>query len=96
MNPRVLVAVAWAIFIGAFTFAAGPLAALSDHKVIAAVQLVLTFIMLPGLLVAAEVGSLGPAAIVNALIHFGICFFVLRFFAALQRENTLTGMPEKS
>jgi hypothetical protein len=79
MNPRVLVAAAWAILIGALTFAAGPLAAISDHKVIAAIQLVLTYIMLPGLLVAAEVGSLGPAAVVNALIHFGICFFVLRF-----------------
>jgi hypothetical protein len=79
MNPRVLVAAAWAILVGAFTFAAGPLASLSDHKVIAAFQIAMTYIMLPGLFVAAEVGSLGPAAVVNALIQFGICFFALRF-----------------
>jgi hypothetical protein len=79
MNSRVLVAAAWATLVGTLTFAAGPLAVLSDHKVIAAIQTVLTYIMLPGLIVAAGVGSLGPAAVVNALIHFGICFFVLRF-----------------
>jgi hypothetical protein len=87
MNPRVLVAAAWAILIGALTFAAGPLAMLSDHKVIATIQVVLTYIMLPGLIVAAEVGSLGPAAVVNALIHFGICFFVLRFLPPFRRRT---------
>ena len=86
MNPRVLVAAVWAITIGALTFAAGPLAVLSDHKVIAAIQTVLTYITLPGLIVAARVGSLGPAAVVNALIHFGICFFVLRFFPPFRRR----------
>jgi hypothetical protein len=81
------VAAAWAILIGALTFAAGPLAMLSDHKVIATIQVVLTYIMLPGLIVAAEVGSLGPAAVVNALIHFGICFFVLRFLPPFRRRT---------
>jgi hypothetical protein len=87
MNLRILAAAAWAILIGALTFAAGPLTALSGHKVIAAIQLVLTYLMLPGLFVAAEVGSLGPAAVVNALIHFGICFFVLRFFPPFKRRT---------
>jgi hypothetical protein len=87
MNPRVLVAAVWAITIGALTFAAGPLAAPSSHKAIAAIQLVLTCIMLPGLFVAAEVGSLGPASVVNALIHFGICFFVLRFLPPFRRRT---------
>ena len=87
MNSRVLVAAAWATLIGALTFAAGPLAVLSDHKVIAAIQTVLTYIMLPGLIVAATVGSLGPAAIVNALINFGICFFVLRFLPPFRRRT---------
>jgi hypothetical protein len=87
MNLRVLAAAAWAILIGALTFAAGPLTALSDHKVIAAIQLVLTYVMLLGLFVAAEVGSLGPAAIVKALIHFGICCFVLRFLPPFKRRT---------
>ena len=85
MNRRVLVAAAWAILVGALTFAAGPLTALSDHKVVAAIQLVLTYLMLPGLLVAAGVGSLGPGAVVNALIHFGVGFFVLRFLPPFRR-----------
>jgi hypothetical protein len=87
MNLRFLAAAAWAILIGALTFEAGPLTALSDHEVIAAIQLVLTYLMLPGLFVAAEVGSLGPAAVVNALIHFGICFFVLRFFPTFKKRT---------
>jgi hypothetical protein len=87
MNPRVLVAAAWATLIGALTFAAGPLAVLSDHKLIATIQTALTYIMLPGLIVAAEVGSLGPAAVVNALIHFVICFFVLRFLPPFRRKT---------
>jgi hypothetical protein len=57
MDSRVLVAAAWATLIGALTFAAGPLAVLSDHKVIAVIQTVLTYIMSPGLIVGAEVGS---------------------------------------
>jgi hypothetical protein len=86
MNLRVLVAAAWAILIGALTFAAGPLSALSGHKLIAAIQVAVTYIMLPGLVVAAAVGSLGPAAVVNALIHFGICFFLLRFLPTFRRR----------
>jgi hypothetical protein len=86
MNPNVLVAATWATLIGALTFAAGPLAVLSDHKMIAAIQTVLTYITLPGLIVAARVGSLGPAAAVNALIHFGICFLVLRFLPPFRRR----------
>jgi hypothetical protein len=87
MNPRVLVAAAWATLIGALTFAAGPLAVLSDHKLIATIQTVLTYTMLPGLIVAAEVGSLGPEAVVNALIHFVICFFVPRFLPPFRRKT---------
>jgi hypothetical protein len=87
MDSRVLVAAAWATLIGALTFAAGPLAVLSDHKVIAVIQTVLTYIMSPGLIVGAEVGSLGPAAAVNALIHFGICFLVLRFLPPFRRRT---------
>jgi hypothetical protein len=87
MTPRVWVAAVWATLIGALTFAAGPLAMLSDHKLVAAVQIVLTSILLPGLILAAEVGSLGPAASVNAVIHFGICFFVLRFLPPFRRTT---------
>jgi hypothetical protein len=87
MNPRVLVAAAWAILFGALTFAAGPIASLSTHPGIATIQLVLAYIMLPGLLVAAGVGSLGPGAVVNALIHFGVCFFVLRFSPPFRRRT---------
>lgn len=58
----------------------------SDHVAIAAIQIVLTYIMLPGLVVAALAGSLVPGAIVNALIHFGLCFLALRFFPRLRRE----------
>jgi len=72
--------------IGALTFAAGPLTSSSDHAAIAAVQMFLTYMIVPGLMVAALVGSLGPAAVINALIHFGVCFFALRFLPAFKRK----------
>src|SRR5271156_4451117 len=75
MSPRFLIAAGWGILIGALTFAAGPLGWSSHQAAIAAVQMLLTCMIVPGLLVAALVGSLGPAAVVNALIHFGVCFF---------------------
>jgi hypothetical protein len=58
----------------------------SDHLAIAAIQIVLTYTMLPGLLVAALVGSLVPAAVINALIHFGLCFLALRFLPRLKEK----------
>jgi len=68
MNRRVLIAAVWGILIGSLIFAAGPIAWLSVHTVIAAIQTVLMYLMLPGLIVADGVGSLGPGAVVNALI----------------------------
>jgi len=37
MNSRFLLAAAWGVLIGALTFSAGPLGALSAHKAIAAI-----------------------------------------------------------
>jgi hypothetical protein len=51
----------------------------SDHWGIAAVQVVLTYAMPRGLLVAALVEWLVPAAVINAAIHFGLCLLALRF-----------------
>ena len=96
MNRRVLVAAAWAILVGALTFAAGPLTALSDHKVVAAIQLVLTYLMLPGLLVAAGVGSLGPGSSCECTDSLWGWFLRIFIFASLQTETYLIGMPEKS
>jgi hypothetical protein len=89
MHFRVLIAAAWGMLIGGLTFAAGPIAWLSGHAVIAAIQTVLTYLMLPGLIVAAGVGSLGPAAVVNALIHFGLCFIALRFLLPSRKSRCM-------
>jgi hypothetical protein len=86
MHFRMLIAAAWGILIGGLTFAAGPIAWLSSHAVIAALQTVLTYLILPGLIDAAGVGSLGPAAVVNALIHFGLCFIALRFLVPFRKK----------
>jgi uncharacterized membrane protein SpoIIM required for sporulation len=56
MSPRFLIAATWGILIGALTFAAGPLAGSSNHAAIAAVQMFLTSMIVPGLVVAALIG----------------------------------------
>ena len=42
--------------------------------------------MMPGLMVAAMVGSLIPAVVINAAINFGLCYFVLRYVPALRTK----------
>jgi hypothetical protein len=84
MKRRASIAVVWGVLMGGLTFAAGPLAVLSEHTVVATVQTILTYLLIPGLIVAAAVGSLIPAAGINALIHFALCFFVLRFVPGLK------------
>jgi hypothetical protein len=78
---------------GAMTFAAGPLAWLSDNAAIAFAQATLTYLLVPGLIVTAAVGSLVPAAVINALIHFAICFFVLRFVPAFKSKSLHDDTP---
>ena len=90
MNWRALIAVGWGVLIGSMTFAAGPLTAISDNAVFALAQIALTCVMIPGLYVAAEVGSLVPAAAINAVIHFAMCYLVLRFIPA-PKSATLAG-----
>jgi hypothetical protein len=78
MNHRIWIAALWGVLIGGFTLAAGQILALSDHVLIAVIQTALMYIMLPGLVVGNAVGSLGPAAAINLVINFGICFLGLR------------------
>lgn len=75
MNRRASIAIVWGLLIGELNFAAGPMAFLSDHIVIALIQVVLTIIMIPGLIAAAAVGSLVKVAAINALVHFALCLF---------------------
>ena len=86
MGARKWIAVSWGCLMGALTFAAGPLALLSNHVAIAFLQSFFTYLLFPGLIVAAAVGSLLPAAGVNAMIHFGLCFFLLRFLPAFKQN----------
>lgn len=86
MNWKISIAVLWGALFGALTFAAGPLSVVSDHTTIAIIQIALTSPMIPGLLVAAHVGSLVPAAAINALINFAVCYFALRFVPAFKNK----------
>jgi hypothetical protein len=87
MNTRLLIAAVWGILMGILTLAAGPLSVISPQFVIAAIQISLTYMLFPGLIVAAEVGSLVPAAVINALVHFGICYLALRFLSIFKRKR---------
>ena len=79
MNLRIWIAILWGAFIGVLSLLSARFAVISEHTALAAVQIVLTYLLTPGLILAAFVGSLVPAACINALTHFGLCFFLLRF-----------------
>lgn len=87
MNRRVAVAGAWGLLFGALTCYVGPISSISDHAVLAYVQILLMCLMIPGLIVANGIGSLVPAVVINALIHFALCFFALRFVPAFKSKH---------
>jgi uncharacterized membrane protein YfcA len=65
---------------GGLTFAAGPITALSANPVLAAPQIVLGVLLMPGLFVAAMCGFFLPGALLNAVFHFGLCWLLFRLF----------------
>ena len=67
----------WGILFGCLTFAAGPITALSGNSLIAAAQMGLAILLLPGLFASAVTGYFGPAALINALLHSILCWVVL-------------------
>ena len=79
-------AAACGLSMGGLTFAAGPLALLSANPVIAAIQFVLTMLLFPGLLCAAMVGSLVPAAFINGFFYLGISWLLFTVFAGFKRR----------
>jgi hypothetical protein len=86
MMDRYNVSMAWGMAIGALTFAAGPIGWTSANPIIAAFQWVLTMLMVPGLIGAAFIGSLGVGAIINVLFHFGLCWVLFSFFSRFRRR----------
>ncbi len=73
MSARNTVSMAWGLVIGALTFAAGPIGWTSTNPIIAALQWVLLILISPGLIGSAATGFLGIGAVINALLHFGLC-----------------------
>lgn len=82
---RYNVSVVWALLMGGLTFAAGPITALSANPVVAAPQIALGALLMPGLLVAAMCGFFLPGALVNAAFHYGLCWLLLHFFIRERR-----------
>jgi hypothetical protein len=77
---RLRIAIAWGLFIGILSFWVGSISNLSANPIIELVQRFLMILLLPGLIGAGAVTGnlhvlfLAPAAAINALIHFGICW----------------------
>jgi hypothetical protein len=77
----------WGILIGCLTFAAGPITALSGNSLIAAAQMGLVNLLLPGLFASAVTGYFGPGALINALLHFILCLVVLLLLRKIIRRS---------
>jgi len=78
------IAIAWGILLGSLTFAVRPISTISANFVLGAIQKGTMVLLLPGLIGSAAVAgnvhafSLVPAAIINALFHFGIAWLLIR------------------
>jgi tetratricopeptide (TPR) repeat protein len=95
MRVRNAVSLAWGVAIGCLTFAAGPIGWASANPIIAAFQWALLILIMPGIIGGGAVGGsmhtifLGIAALINALLHFGICWLLFPLFSrsSLKRAN---------
>lgn len=82
---RLLISMIWGTLFGGLTFAVGSIASLSANMIVAAMQIVIMFLLLPGIIGAGAISgnihaySLGPGAIINALVNFGLCWLLFPF-----------------
>jgi hypothetical protein len=58
------------------TLEAGPISWISANRIIAIPQTALVYLLVPGLVISAGVGSLLPGAAINGLIYFGLTKFI--------------------
>ena len=93
MKVRNAVSMAWGMAIGCLTFAAGPIGWASANPIIAAVQWVLLILILPGIIGGGAVSGsmhtvfLGVGAVINALLHFGLCWALFPLFSRSQEKG---------
>jgi hypothetical protein len=72
--------------IGSLTFAVGLISVLSPNPIISAAQVVLMFLMLPGIIGGGAIAGnahafqLGIGALLNGLFHFAISWLVIPLF----------------
>ena len=82
---RLLISMIWGTLFGGLTFAVGSIASLSANMIVAAMQIVIMFLLLPGIIGAGAISgnihaySLGSGAIINALVNFGLCWLLFPF-----------------
>jgi predicted Zn-dependent protease len=92
MKVRNAVSMAWGAAIGCLTFAAGPIGWASANPIIAAAQWALLILIMPGIIGGGAVSGsvhtvfLGVGAVINALLHFGLCWVLFPLFSRFKRR----------
>ncbi len=64
------------VSLAAATLEAGAVTAISGNPIVAVPQTALAYLLVPGLVVSAGVGSLLPGAVINGSIYFGLVKFI--------------------
>jgi len=91
-KARFLLSIIWGLLIGSITFLVGPVAMPSYNPIIEVAKIVLMILMLPGLIGGSAFSGnihafyLGLGALVNALVHFGISWFLFPRAARIKRN----------
>jgi hypothetical protein len=91
-KARFLFSLGWGLLIGGITFFVGPVAMPSYNPIIQVAKAGLMILLLPGLIGGSAFSGnihafyLGPGALVNALVHFGISWFVFPRAARIKRN----------
>jgi hypothetical protein len=89
-----LVALTFSCFFGGLTLAIETLATISDKEIVGTAQHCLLILIVPGMVASMALSgnvhafSLWTAAVANALIYFGVGWFISRLYIRVVKRNT--------
>jgi len=91
MSLRIFLAITWGLLIGCMTFLVGSIAAPSHNPIIETMKIAVMIIIIPGLYLGAAISGnihafdLGPCALVNAVIQFGLSWLLFPLLMRFKR-----------
>jgi hypothetical protein len=92
LELRTIIALIWGALMGSLTFALGPISVISDNFIFGALQIILVYLLVPGIIGAGIVSGnvhaiyLEVGAVINAVFYFGLSWLLFPLFMKFKRR----------